>query len=51
MIQNSGELMEYKMARTASWQGVATPESCGEVCDILISSDNPDVVHILEDYG
>jgi photosystem II stability/assembly factor-like uncharacterized protein len=51
IVQNSGYLMAYKRGRTATWQDVVTPESYGEVCDILINPDNPDTVLILEDYG
>jgi len=51
IVQNSGYLMEYRKARTATWRDVVTPESCGEVCDILINPDDPDTVLILEGYG
>lgn len=51
IVQNSGYLMEYKKARIATWQDIVTPESCGEVCDILINPDDPDTVLILEGYG
>ncbi|MHC4439254.1 MAG: hypothetical protein ACYS3S_18010 [Planctomycetota bacterium] len=51
IVQNSGKLMTYIQARTATWRNVVTPESCGEVCDILINPDNPDITIILEDYG
>ena len=51
IIQNSGFLMAYKQVRTATWQDVVTPQSCGEVCDILIDPDNPDAVLILEGSG
>jgi len=51
IIQNSGYLMAYRRVRTATWQDVVTPESCGEVCDILINPDNPDAVLILEGSG
>ncbi|HUT44785.1 MAG TPA: hypothetical protein VMX36_00805 [Sedimentisphaerales bacterium] len=51
IVQNSGYLMEYRKTRTATWQDVVTPESCGEVCDILINPDDPDTVLILEGYG
>jgi len=51
IVQNSGFLMAYKIVRTAEWQEVVTPQSCGEVCDILIDPDNPDTVLILEGSG
>ena len=51
IVQNSGYLMAYGGARTATWQYVVTPPSCGTVCDILINPDDPDTVLILEGYG
>lgn len=51
IIQNSGYLMAYIRSRTAAWQYVVTPESCGTVCDILLNPEDPDTVLILEDYG
>jgi photosystem II stability/assembly factor-like uncharacterized protein len=51
IVQNSGYLMAYGRGRIASWRDVVTPESCGEVCDILIHPDDPDTVLILEGYG
>lgn len=51
LVQNSGYLMAYGRGRNTIWEDVVTPESCGEVCDILINPDNPDTVLILEGYG
>jgi len=51
LVQNSGYLMSYGRGRNNIWEDVVTPESCGEVCDILINPDNPDTVLILEGYG
>jgi len=52
IVQNSGLLMEYsRRGRTTAWHDLVTPESCGEVCDILINPDNSDIVLILEGYG
>jgi photosystem II stability/assembly factor-like uncharacterized protein len=52
IVQNSGYLMTYsRRGRTTTWQEAVTPASCGEVCDILINPDNPDIVLILEGYG
>jgi hypothetical protein len=51
IVQNSGYLMAYVRGRTATWQDVVTPPSCGTVCDILINPDDPDTVLILEGYG
>ncbi len=51
LVQNSGYLMAYRKRRNFTWEEVVTPESCGEVCDILINPDNPDTVLILEGYG
>jgi len=52
IVQNSGYLMAYnRMGRTTAWHDLVTPESCGEVCDILINPDNSDIVLILEGYG
>ncbi len=52
IVQNSGYLMAYdRRGRTPSWQDVVTPESCGEVCDILINPNDNDTVLILEGYG
>lgn len=51
IVQNNGYLMAYRKGRTATWQDVVTPPSCGEVCDILINPDHPDTVLILEGYG
>jgi len=52
IVQNSGYLMEYgKTGRIDTWQDIVTPESCGEVCDILINPDDQDIVLILEGYG
>jgi photosystem II stability/assembly factor-like uncharacterized protein len=52
IVQNSGLLMAYsRSGRTTAWHDLVTPESCGEVCDILINPDNSDIVLILEGYG
>jgi hypothetical protein len=51
LAHNRGYLMVYGRGRRTIWQDVVTPESCGEVCDILIDPDNPDRVLILEGYG
>ena len=52
IVQNSGYLMAYdRRGRTTAWHDLVTPESCGEVCDILINPDDPDTVIILEGYG
>ena len=51
VVQNSGYLMSYNNNPDNVWQYVVTPESCGTVCDILLNSENPDIVLILEDYG
>lgn len=55
LIQSNGYLMTRSRARNRDtdndWRYVATPESCGEICDILINPDNPDIVLILEGYG
>jgi len=51
VVQNSGYLMSYDNNPDNIWQNVITPESCGTVCDILLNSDNSDIVLILEDYG
>lgn len=52
IVQNNGLLMEYsRTGRTTEWHDLVTPESCGEVCDILINPDNSDIVLILEGYG
>jgi photosystem II stability/assembly factor-like uncharacterized protein len=50
VIQNSGYLMSCSNPDNV-WRYVVTPESCGTVCDILLNSENPDKVLILEDYG
>lgn len=51
LIQNSGYLMSYGRGRNNIWEDVVTPESCGEVCDILINPENPNTVLVLEGYG
>jgi hypothetical protein len=55
LIQSNGYLMAQDWTRGRSagvdWRYVVTPESCGAVCDILINSDNPNTVLILEGYG
>lgn len=52
IVQNSGYLMEYsRTGRATTWHDLVTPESCGEVCDILINPDDPDIVLVLEGYG
>lgn len=51
LVQNSGYLMAHGRGRRDTWEDVVTPESCGEVCDILINPDNPNTVLILEGYG
>ncbi|MHC4439753.1 MAG: WD40/YVTN/BNR-like repeat-containing protein [Planctomycetota bacterium] len=52
IVQNSGYLMAYKrMGRATEWHDLVTPDSCGEVCDILINPDDADTVLILEGYG
>ena len=51
LVQNNGYLMSYGRGRNITWEDVVTPESCGEVCDILINPDNPNTVLILEGYG
>jgi len=55
IAQTSGYLMAYGRShgrgRTNTWEDIVTPESCGEVCDILINPDNPDTVLVLEGYG
>jgi len=52
IVQNSGFLMAYsRRGRTTDWHDLVTPQSCGEVCDILINPDNSDIVLILEGYG
>ena len=51
LVQNSGYLMSYGRGRNIIWEDVVTPESCGEVCDILINPDNPNIVMVLEGYG
>lgn len=51
LVQTSGYLISYGRGRNNSWEDVVTPESCGEVCDILINPENPNTVLILEGYG
>ena len=51
LVQNNGYLMSFGRGRNNIWEDVVTPESCGEVCDILINPDNPNTVLILEGYG
>jgi len=51
LIQHSGYLMAYGKGRSQIWRDVVTPESCGEVCDILINPNNPNTVLVLEGYG
>ena len=51
LVQNNGYLMSFGRGRNNIWEDVVTPESCGEVCDILINPENPNTVLILEGYG
>ncbi len=51
LVQTSGYLMSYGRGRNNIWEDVVTPESCGEVCDILINPENPNTVLVLEGYG
>ena len=51
LAHNSGYLMAHGRGRSNTWANVVTPESCGQVCDILINPDNRNAVLILEGYG
>lgn len=51
LAHNSGYLMAHGRGRSNTWEDVVTPESCGQVCDILMNPDNRNAVLILEGYG
>jgi len=51
LAHNSGYLMAHGRGRSTTWEDVVTPESCGQVCDILMNPDNRNAVLILEGYG
>jgi photosystem II stability/assembly factor-like uncharacterized protein len=51
LAHSSGYLMAHGRGRSNTWEDVVTPESCGQVCDILMNPDNRNAVLILEGYG